>query len=36
VQNNKGELVVMYYWADKERPQHHISATIWQPDRQAQ
>jgi photosystem II stability/assembly factor-like uncharacterized protein len=36
VQNDKGELVVMYYWADQEYPQHHISATIWTPDRQAQ
>ncbi|MBN2090105.1 exo-alpha-sialidase [candidate division KSB1 bacterium] len=29
VQNQKGELVVMYYWATKVQPQHYFAATIW-------
>jgi len=33
VQNHKGELVVLYYWATKEQPQQQIAATILQPDR---
>lgn len=31
VQNAKGELVALYYWATKELPQQHIAATIWKP-----
>lgn len=26
-----GELVAVYYWADRERPEQHIAATIWDP-----
>ncbi len=29
VQNHKGELVALYYWATKELPQQQIAATIW-------
>ena len=29
-----GKLVALYYWATKERPQHYIAATIWDPDEQ--
>lgn len=29
VQNQKGELVVMYYWATKAQPQHFIATTVW-------
>ena len=32
VQNNRGELVALYYWATKELPQQHIAATIWKPE----
>lgn len=31
VQNHRGELVVMYYWATQDRSQHHIAATLWSP-----
>lgn len=31
VQNNKGELVALYYWATPELPQQQIAATIWRP-----
>ena len=31
VQNNRGELVALYYWATKEHPQQQIAATIWKP-----
>ncbi|MHC4624823.1 MAG: exo-alpha-sialidase, partial [Planctomycetota bacterium] len=31
VQRWDGKLVAMYYWATKERPHHHIAATIWDP-----
>ena len=34
VQNNRGELVAMYYWATKDLPQQHITATIWKPENQ--
>ncbi|MHC4572934.1 MAG: sialidase family protein [Planctomycetota bacterium] len=33
VQRADGQLVTMYYWATKQRPHHHIAATIWDPDR---
>jgi Neuraminidase (sialidase) len=33
VERADGRLVVMYYWATKEHPHHHIAATIWDPDR---
>ena len=33
VQNNKGELVVLYYWATKALPQQQIAATIWKPEK---
>jgi hypothetical protein len=26
-----GSVIVVYYWADAERPQHHITATRWHP-----
>ena len=29
VQNNRGELVALYYWATKALPQQQIAATIW-------
>jgi len=29
LENQKGELVVMYFWATKMQPQHYIAATIW-------
>jgi hypothetical protein len=29
VQNHKGELVALYYWATRQLPQQHIAATIW-------
>jgi len=32
VQNAKGDLVALYYWATKELPQQHIAATIWKPE----
>jgi hypothetical protein len=32
VQRPDGRLVAIYYWATKERPQHHIAATIWKQD----
>ncbi|MHC4645695.1 MAG: sialidase family protein [Planctomycetota bacterium] len=32
MQRPDGKLVAIYYWATKERPQHHIAATIWQQD----
>jgi len=32
VQNSKGELVTLYYWATKELPQQQIAATIWEPE----
>ena len=32
VQNAKGELVALYYWATKDLPQQHIAATIWKPE----
>jgi hypothetical protein len=31
VQNGRGELVAMYYWAAKDRPNQFIGATIWRP-----
>lgn len=31
VQRADDRLVVMYYWATREHPQHHIAATIWDP-----
>jgi hypothetical protein len=31
VQRPDGHLVVMYYWASPEHPQHHIAASIWAP-----
>lgn len=31
VQNYKGELVALYYWATKELPQQQIAATVWKP-----
>lgn len=31
VQNDKGELVTMYYWATKDRLNHQIAATIFRP-----
>ena len=31
VRRPDGKLVVMYYWASDERPQHHIACSIWQP-----
>jgi len=34
VQNNRGELVAMYYWATQDLPQQHIAATIWKPANQ--
>ena len=33
VQRTDGKLVAMYYWATKERPQQHIAATIWDPNK---
>jgi len=33
VQRADGKLVAMYYWATEQMPQHHIAATIWDPDR---
>jgi hypothetical protein len=27
--NHENHIVALYYWATKERPQHHIPATIW-------
>jgi hypothetical protein len=32
VQRADGKLVVMYYWATKQNPHHHIAGTIWDPD----
>lgn len=29
VQNNRGELVALYYWATRDHFQQHIAATIW-------
>jgi hypothetical protein len=29
VQNDRGELVAMYYWATRERFHNHIAATLW-------
>jgi len=31
VQNSKGELVTIYYWATKDRFEQHIAATVWEP-----
>lgn len=31
VQNSKGELVALYYWATQDRFEQHIAATIWRP-----
>jgi hypothetical protein len=31
VQNDKGELAAMYYWATKDHFQQHIAATVWRP-----
>ena len=31
VQNDRGELVAMYYWATREHPNHFIGATTWSP-----
>ena len=31
VQNHRGELVALYYWATPELPQQQIAATIWRP-----
>ena len=31
VQNEKGELVAMYYWASEEHKEQYIAATIWKP-----
>jgi len=33
VQRTDGKLVAMYYWATKKRPQHHIAATVWDPNK---
>ena len=33
VQRPDGKLVTMYYWTTEKRPQQHIAATIWDPDR---
>ncbi len=32
VQNNRGQLVALYYWATKALPQQQIAATIWRPE----
>jgi hypothetical protein len=32
LQRPDGKLVAIYYWATKQRPQHHIAATVWDPD----
>ena len=32
VRNDRGELVVLYYWATRECPQQQIMATIWRPE----
>ena len=32
VQNHKGELVAIYYWATKERPNQQIEVSIWKPE----
>jgi len=29
--NDRGEVVVVYYWATAQDPQQHIAATIWRP-----
>lgn len=31
VQNDYGEIVAIYYWANKENPEQHIAASIWKP-----
>jgi len=31
VQNHRGELVAMYYWATRQRPQQYVAATVWMP-----
>jgi len=33
VQKPDGKPVVIYYWATAKKPQHHIAATIWRPDK---
>jgi len=30
--SNRGEVLALYYWATKDQPQHHIAATLWNPD----
>jgi hypothetical protein len=32
VQRADGKLVVVYYWATKQNPQHYIAGTIWDPN----
>jgi len=31
LENHKGELLAIYYWATRERSQQHIAASRWVP-----
>ncbi|WP_236977990.1 exo-alpha-sialidase [Membranihabitans maritimus] len=31
-QNNRGQLIVVYYWSSPQHQQQHIAATIWDPE----
>jgi Neuraminidase (sialidase) len=31
--NHENQIVALYYWATKDQPQHHIAATLWNPER---